>query len=366
MQVVLLRSPQRLILGVQEMFVRYFPIAFTHIPIEESINVFSCFAECRRNVTINNLKPINFSVRYYNDFDNKYIDISRWPAEDVDKALMTLLAESKEKELLKFISICYEKKVAIGKDILKTLFRGYSTNGKVNNVNVLQKYCNRVMPNYYQYNGEFFHYLAKAECMRGNSDKGLSILFNAYKKYEAHRGFYRTIFKELIYDSVTNRSEASLVVFKKYVLELSNKWSDSYPLVCFWHMCWKSDWFSDQQLAEELLESSEELQKVIKNMASAMCISVLKEYNDDAAARFLQILLKYKMMDEYAHILKILFAYKLKNRDVRGCTEILRNCDALGVSLPAYQHNQFIKMMIKRKDDGKQTPSKTENFKLKF
>ncbi|XP_037302045.1 uncharacterized protein LOC119192332 [Manduca sexta] len=207
--------------------------------------------------------------------------------------------------------------------------------------------------------------------MKGNSERGLSILKYCYLKYENRRTFYRLLFRELIQDSVLNRSEASMVIFKRYTLEFSSVWSDHYPLVCFWFACWSSSWFSDHMLSDELLESSEPLLDIIKNKATTFSITVLKEdYNEDAVMRLLQILLKYDMITEYTKVLQLLFNYKLRNKDIRGCTEIIRNCEVLGISLPSSQQGRYIKMLIDGKSqDVKVTAEKPhvpKNFKLKF
>ncbi|XP_038211582.1 uncharacterized protein LOC119832057 [Zerene cesonia] len=338
-----------------------------------SIDVFS-YQIISDGYSKNDLKSLRPTSNLINDVTKRHftvaenknsVDLSKLSAQELDNMLLELHKLNKDKELLQCISECLNKKVMIGKDVIKKLFRDYSFNGKVNSVEHLRTYSSKVTPALYEKNGEFLHYSAKVYCMKGNSQKGLSILNDAYKKHKNLRAFYRIILKELIHDSVMNRSEASMVTFKKYVLELSNTWNDSYPLVCFWHACWKSDWFSDQMLANELLEVSESLQNIIKEMASTLCLTVLKEYNEDAVTRLLQTLLKYKMMNEYTQVLHIFFNFKLKNKDIRGCMEILRNCEALGVTLPTYLQRQFIKILIGRKDTDKPIPTKTD-FKLKF
>ncbi|CAG4947116.1 unnamed protein product [Colias eurytheme] len=304
--------------------------------------------------------------RHFTVAENKNsVDLTKLSAQELDDMLLELHKQNKDKELLQYISESQNKKVIIGKDVIKKLFRDYSFSGKVEAVEHLRIYTSKVIPLLYEKNGEFLHYSAKAQCLKGNSQKGLSILDNAYRKYTNLRAFYRIILKELIHDSVMNRSEASMVTFKKYVLELSEKWNDSYPLVCLWHVCWKSDWFSDQMLANELLETSESLQKIMREMAGTFCLAALKEYNEDAVTRLLQTLLKYHMMAEYTQVLQIYFNFKLKNKDIRGCTEILRNCEVLGITLPTYLQSQFINILIGRKDADKTVPAKTD-FKLKF
>ncbi|XP_053614633.1 uncharacterized protein LOC128677659 [Plodia interpunctella] len=313
---------------------------------------------------INKLK-----IRHFTETESNYYDVSKMSNEDLDKILLELHAKSKDKYIEQVITDCRNVKRFIVESTLKRLFRHYSNVGKPDMVVVLQKYCAKVDPNLFKRNGEFLHYSAKAQCMKGNSEKGLEILKQCYRKNENFRSLYRIIFRELIQDSVLNKSEATLVIFKKYVLEFSQDWEEHYPLICFWHICWSSSWFSDQMLANELLDSSEILQNIVRDKATAFSITVLRDYNEDAVTRLLQGLLKYKMMIEYAKVLQVLFNYKLRNRDLRGCTEILKNCGDLGVTLPSDQQGKYIKMLI----SGQQTETKPtvpkptfKYFKLKF
>nr|XP_034835249.1 uncharacterized protein LOC117991756 isoform X1 [Maniola hyperantus] len=312
-----------------------------------------------------------FRLRYFMEMDSKTVDITNMTIEEIDSLLQDLMTRNRDKQLATFVNECLDKRKYFSANILKKLFRHYSISGRVDVVEVLQKYCSRVDYNLYIRNGEFMHYLAKAQCMKGNSEQGLSILKEAYIKYEGLRSFYRVIFRELINDAVMNRSEASMVIFKKYVLDFSVSWNDHYPLICYWHICWSSTWFSDQMISNELLDSSQVLQHIVRDKASTFSINILREYNEDAVVRLLQSLLKYNMMDEYAKVLQILFNYKLRNKDLRGCAEIVRNCEALGILLPADQQGRYIKMLIYKDftDDGPDDKPKkptSKNFKLKF
>nr|XP_026494418.1 uncharacterized protein LOC113399482 [Vanessa tameamea] len=312
------------------------------------------------------------SLRYFMGIEgSKTVDVKKMTIEEIENDLRDLQSKNKDKQLIEIMKDCLNMRKLLHDNLLKQLFRHYSLTGKLDVVEFLQIYCRTLNPDLYKRNGEFLHYVAKAQCMKGNSDKGLSVLKQAYTKYEGLRNFYRIIFRELIYDSVQNRSEASNVIFRKYVLEFSDTWNDNYPLICFWHICWSSSWFSDQMASENLLESSKVLQDIVKEKATILSINILREYNEDAVIRLLQSLLKYKMMDEYANVLQILFSYKLRNRDLRGCTEIIRNCQTLGISLPSNQQGRYIKMLINTnqiqdKPDDKSRRPESKNFTLKF
>lgn len=63
------------------------------------------------------------------------------------------------------------------------------------------------------------------------------------------------------------------------------------------------------------------------------------------------------------------FSFTVRNRDLRGCMEIVHNCDTLGISLPADQQGRYIRMLINNEVSyEKPLVSKitSKNFKLKF
>ncbi|KOB68048.1 Uncharacterized protein OBRU01_18735 [Operophtera brumata] len=200
----------------------------------------------------NNINMPQFSIQHCNRTDTKTNDVILLPEQEFETTLQELLIKNKDKQIEIIILQCLSIRRLLSDSILKTLLKHYSNAGKPELIVIIQKYFSRLLPNSYRRNGEFSHYLAKAQCLKGNSEKGLSILRDGYKKNQNLRSLYRVIFRELIHDSVMNRSEASLVVFKKYVLEFSKLWEEHYPLVCFWHICWLSSWYSDQMLSNEL------------------------------------------------------------------------------------------------------------------
>lgn len=228
----------------------------------DTFDVFATDLVQREKITSKHFVVPDKSTQYYEKPDAKSRYISE-DDEELDKTLQQLLLKNKDKQIEEIIIDCLTFRKHISDNTLKILLKHYSNAGKIVMVTLLQKYSAKIVPNVYRRNGEFNHYLAKAQCFKGNSEKGLSILRDSYKNKENLRGFYRVIFRDLINDSVMNRSEASLVVFKKYVLEFSTIWDEHYPLVCFWHICWLSTWYSDQVCSNELWDTSESLRDIV-------------------------------------------------------------------------------------------------------
>lgn len=63
------------------------------------------------------------------------------------------------------------------------------------------------------------------------------------------------------------------------------------------------------------------------------------------------------------------FLFTVKQRDLRGCTEIIKNCEVLNISLPSNQQGKYIQMLIRNKytEKPKDAPKIAgKNFKMKF
>jgi hypothetical protein len=219
-----------------------------------------------RNKQRYNVLDLNaFSIRCFTDRTAAIKDVSNLNLEEINKYVLELISKNRDSHIEQILLDCYKIRKFIGDITLSKLFRHYSNTGKPDMIFNIQKYCLKIDSNFYRKNGEFAHYLAKAECLRGNSEKGLMILKQSYTNNEFLRSLYRIILRELIQDAVLNRSEASLVIFKKYVIEYSEVWNDHYPLICLWHICWSSNWFSDQMLAEELFDNCETLRDIVRD-----------------------------------------------------------------------------------------------------
>ncbi|KAL4714942.1 hypothetical protein ACJJTC_003093 [Scirpophaga incertulas] len=307
-------------------------------------------------------------IRYYMDGTTSSVDVSCLTTEELSQMITEKISKKHDRVIRQILLDCRKIRRFIDETTLNKLFRYYSSMGKSDMVNFLQTYCIKTDFNLFKRSGYFMHFTAKAECHKGNSEKGLNILKECYKNHKNLRSIYRCIFKELIQDTVLNRSEASLVIFKRCVIEFSHCFKDHYPLICFWHLCWASTWFSDQVLADELFNECEILRDIIRDKSTAFTITILRnECNEDAVMRLLQAFLKFDMIEEYTRVLQVLFTFKLKNNDLRGCMEIMKNCEVLGITLPAHQQGKYINMLISDNKINEKKPTEmTTNFKFKF
>lgn len=256
----------RLLYNVQKITQKYVLSQPQYSTTVDAIDAFTSELLQHHRSNKNNLGVNKLSIRCFMESETQPSkDIAKMTTEELDNTFMYLMNKSKDKQLTEMLIECCDNRKIISDITLKKLLRNYSIAGRPEIIETLQKYCAKVDPYLYRRSGQLRHYVAKAQCMKGNFEKGLSLLTICYKDNENLRSVYRIVLREIIQDSVLNRSEATLVILKKYLLEFSKKWNDHYPLVCFWHICWTSSWFSDQMLSNELWESSEKLQKIVKD-----------------------------------------------------------------------------------------------------
>ncbi|KAG6439085.1 hypothetical protein O3G_MSEX000472 [Manduca sexta] len=115
--------------------------------------------------------PPNNAVQYFIGTEDKSSATSL-SEEEINNTLLELISKNKDKQIENVVLNCHNNRKVINQEILKKLFRHYSMAGKPEIVTILQKYCAKVDPNLYKRNVEFLHYLAKAQCMKGNSERG--------------------------------------------------------------------------------------------------------------------------------------------------------------------------------------------------
>lgn len=305
--------------------------------------------------------------------DNLRIDISTLNKEQINNLITNSLAAQRFDELEGLLKQCQNLRKFPSVNIYIELLLSYSDMAKIEKVLYLKEFCRVLNPSLYKNNANFDHYLAKAQCNKGYADKGLTLFLKLYKENVLLRVCICRMMKVLIEDAVSNRSEASLVVYRKYVERLCVEWNEYYPLTFLWKCCWQSSWFSDHLVADELVSDYELLQSEIKNGVEYLTREALiGQGNEDAIVRLLQLLLKYHMLEEYGLVIRVLFDYKLRLLDLRGCTEILQNCKLLGIELSPKQHKSYIEIVI----DGKHVSTSNKpqvvaklpvkQFKLKF
>uniref|UniRef100_A0A336JWG4 CSON013706 protein n=1 Tax=Culicoides sonorensis TaxID=179676 RepID=A0A336JWG4_CULSO len=103
------------------------------------------------------------------------------------------------------------------------------------------------------------------------------------------------LLREITHETIGFKSEASLVILSSLAEYFVCIFDDYRLLVHIWTAAFKSSWFSDHYLAEELYDKHPELRYRLsrQDFASSMCQSLLSKYDLDGCERLIQLYLKY-------------------------------------------------------------------------
>ncbi|XP_065213684.1 uncharacterized protein LOC135840875 [Planococcus citri] len=265
------------------------------------------------------------------------------------KMLANQLTVSLEKvdfpEISKIISFCIDKRMTLPGSLLCTIACKYSNHGLLDDLTLLQTLC-KLDEEEYRNNAEFLHYFAYCYWICGNSTKCVKFLRECCDKYPTLNDVTKRILKMIISQAVSSRSQAQLVIITDFVKEFTDRFSDYYLLTVLWKELFLSEWFADQQLADELLDSNEELQKCITLIVPTLVSHLLGANKVDDVYRFTQVLLKYSLIDQYSMTLQILFDHHCTLNDKSRCAEIVKSSVALKAPLREEQYKQFISWTV--------------------
>lgn len=251
-------------------------------------------------------------------------------------------------ENVKFlIQKCLEADICPRPDLVNSLFEYYIKD--ITMVYAIQKLVQRNNDYISLINGNFDHYVAESLWLNEEILKALPIFETVYRKHNHLRRKIRLTFKYLIFD-VTNRSEAILVNIIKFSEHIMEDFKDDYMMSCIWQVCFISEWYTDQKLALDLLEKHANLShSIISHIPTIVQIS-LRNHQVDVVQRLLEVLMQFQIESQYCYVLMALFNYKLQQRDLRSCSEIINWAVINNVKLPNTLHQKFLMLLLKKNE----------------
>lgn len=141
-----------------------------------------------------------------------------------------------------------------------------------------------------------------------------------------------------------------------------------------------SFWFSDQQIADELIAQHLEVRKMLSSRSKHLCFGYFQNNNTDLVNKLVQIFLKYKMRTSVVEILKLYLAFEIWRKNSSAATEIVHLFLELNIPLSDSENRKYLDLLLKRHQQSP-TTTKTkdvekrgkmsekinvENYKFKF
>lgn len=157
------------------------------------------------------------------------------------------------------------------------------------------------------------------------SSKALLLMEQYYINFPNSRREARTYMATIIRDVVSNHSEAVLVQCKHLALRLEKNYRDSRPLIYLWHACFSSEWFSDQQLAKEILAFISKSKKLVETFDKKLMTatySALGRHRPELVQNLIEDLIANDLRSRLTIPMRLLFDYRCKKLDYYTKTNI--------------------------------------------
>lgn len=161
----------------------------------------------------------------------------------------------------------------------------------------------------------FYEQQIKCLKQRGENTKALNFCDIIYKNHPETRREVRGYLSHILIDIVENHSEAALMQGKELVERLSIDYKDFRPISSLWHACFLSEWFSDQQVASQLLIHVIKHKSIvtIERRLLAATYTALAQHRPQLIHSLLQDLISCNMPKHISPVLRALFDYKCKS-----------------------------------------------------
>lgn len=146
----------------------------------------------------------------------------------------------------------------------------------------------------------------------GNTDKSLQLLDEIHDVARNAGGEQwdliacKDLFVSMIKDAVCTKSEAVLLK----LIHLIETLDDASILEQVFNELFSSQWFSDQQLANDLFRRHGSLRLRLSIQTNYLTFMLLREHNVDAVYRLVELLLSHAMLHETQKVLGLLFDYQ--------------------------------------------------------
>lgn len=225
-----------------------------------------------------------------------------------DKAI----EERNTKTILELLDFCVEIDKPPPKSKINSVLQILAENGKSLAILQLKTLYEKHLPDVLKIHTNFDLYLAEAFWNQGDMRKSLNLFQEVYATSKSFKTQINETLKCLFLNTIRNHSEAVLLMVIKFCKQLHDKHEDIFLLSVVWQICFLSEWFSDQEVAFDLIEENGELRKIVLLRMPFIVTVALNSHQIDVVYRLLEFLLRHNLQTECSSVLHHLFDYKSK------------------------------------------------------
>uniref|UniRef100_A0A1B6FMH8 Uncharacterized protein n=1 Tax=Cuerna arida TaxID=1464854 RepID=A0A1B6FMH8_9HEMI len=284
------------------------------------------------------------------------------------KFLFNASSNSSIQDLVTGIENYLKGEISVPNKKLNFLLIYFAKSGNTTGVESVQVFIKRHNFEHFQLQSEYKHYLAEALFVRGKVEDSLKLFFSAYNNVQIRDKVKLKLVCLFPLLSIQH-SAGTLRKTISTVEQFSLEQEDQIILGYLWKSLFESTWFSDQQLAKQILEKHSNLLQVIQWMIPAMGKELLQDHKIDDFYRLIELTLKYELKRYESILLRLLFDYYYVHQNIERCSAVVKYLSTKpDFQLSEDQQRKYVNLLLKSKDSvtSKLNIKKPQNLKYKF
>ncbi|XP_055537930.1 uncharacterized protein LOC129725773 [Wyeomyia smithii] len=302
------------------------------------------------------------------------INIDLLEQQHVDNLVETAIKEGNQKDVHLLFEQMDQYRKLPSKTVLNMLLENFAKNVDRLRLVRLMELCRRVDADFVSTNGDLLHYKALLQWKSGSSLNALNSFKDALRSCtsNATKEVINRMLKEIVDETIGKKSEAVLLA----VIEMGEfcmlQLHDEYLLCYSWEKSFRSQWYSDQEVAKTIFNKHNDLRLAIAKRLSKICFIYLQEYCIEQVYQLMELFLKHNMLIQCRLILIRLFEYQYWRRDLRACSEIIQNSIDLNIPLPEVYNRKLLDLLFNGTGYQQSSPTvngtvqKAKNYEFKF
>jgi len=294
---------------------------------------------------------------------------------DLFKEIYDCLDSRDEEALESVIDKWLEKPIQLPLATLCELVEFSSKTGNTKLFHKLIVYTTTFEPDFHKEKLSYFEALnLELDWRTGtNVDQLIENFESLYKKSfsdEVASRHMASCFNAMMKDCVEKKGEAVVLKLKDKIVKMCEESKDYLLLFELWRNLFESFWFSDQQIASELIATHATLREMLSKQLSLLCFTYLRNNNTELVNRLIQIFLQFNMMRQVETLVKLLFDFECWRQNMDAVVKIVQLCRELGIELTEKESKKLVELLLKRpiEEKKKETATKItiQEYQFKF
>ncbi|XP_058459896.1 uncharacterized protein LOC131435740 [Malaya genurostris] len=304
------------------------------------------------------------------------INIDQLEQYHIDNLVETAIKERNKKDVnLLFDQMNQYRKIP-SKEVLCMLLEYLANDTDRVRLQLLMALCREVIPDFVTNSSNLLHYNGLLLWKNGSSLQSLNCFKESLRVCDSDtKLIINRMLIDVVDETIGKKSEAVLLAVIEVGEFCLQDLNDEFLLCYSWEKSFRSQWFSDQEVAKKLFDKHKKLRDAVAKRLPKICFICLQEFKTEQVYQLMELFLKHEMMPQCRQVLIRLFEYQYYRRDLRACSEIIRNSIELDIPLPDVCNRKLLNLLLgpayhksptqtsvpKQKDK-----LKVKNYELKF